>query len=109
MDEPWRAQEARNQLGFRAQNEAVLTGAGRRQHRRSRHEFVCECGDAACSEPILLTMLEYEAVRVHGRRFAVALDHEDPEVERVVAEEATHAIEKLPGPYGRLAMATTPA
>ena len=57
---------------------------------RSRHEFVCECGDAACSEPILLTMLEY-AVRVHGRRFAVALDHEDPEVERVVAEEATHA------------------
>ena len=109
MVEPWRAEEVRNQVRFRALNEEVVVSPDRDRTPDSRHELVCECGDAACSDVIRLTSGEYEAVRAHGARFAIALDHEDPEVENLVAEHRAFAtVEKLAGPYGRLAMAADP-
>jgi hypothetical protein len=109
MDESWRTGEARNQVRFRALNEEVVVSLDAGRSEGSIHQFVCECGDAACSEPIRLTSVEYEAVRAHGARFAIAVDHEDPEVEELVAEHRAFAtVEKLPGPYARLAMAADP-
>jgi hypothetical protein len=37
--------------------------------------FVCECGQLGCNAMIDLTVREYEAVRAHPRRFAVARGH----------------------------------
>ncbi len=72
-------------------------------------EFLCECGDAECTQPIVMTVEEYETVRSHGTRFLVVAGHEAPDVERVVEETDRFAvIEKLPGQPARIAVETDP-
>ena len=62
------------------------------------HTFRCECGDARCDRAIELTRPEYESVRAHATRFAIVLNHENPETDRVVAEHERYAVvEKLVG------------
>ena len=59
-------------------------------------EFLCECGDAGCSQRVFLTLGEYEAVRSNAIRFAVVPGHEIPDVERVVEQNERFAVvEKL--------------
>jgi hypothetical protein len=41
---------------------------------------------------IELTLAEYEAVRAHGRRFAIAPDHENPVVEIVTGQTGRFAV-----------------
>ena len=48
-------------------------------------EFVCECADSGCTQGIPLTEAEYEDVRDHPTRFAVANGHELRQVERVIS------------------------
>lgn len=60
------------------------------------HTYLCECSDGRCSAPIGLTDTEYEAVRSFPVRFAIAVDHENPEVDAVVAERPRFAmLEKI--------------
>ena len=47
-------------------------------------DFACECGSADCSEPIPMTVGEYEAVRAEPTHFAVAPGHERREIESVI-------------------------
>ena len=66
--------------------------------------FVCECGDAECTERVLLTKEEYESVRAHSNRFAIVRGHDIPAVERVVQEtDRFVVVEKLAGPASRIA------
>ncbi len=66
--------------------------------------FVCECGDAECTERIALTKQEYEDVRARGNHFALVPGHQIPQVERVVGETERYlVVEKHPGPPSRLA------
>lgn len=61
-------------------------------------DWTCECGDATCSEPIRVSVEEYEAIRAKPTRFMVAPDsrHLAPEVERVVQrEERFWVVEKV--------------
>ena len=52
---------------------------------------------------------EYEAVRAHARRYLVALDHENPEIERVVSQNAHFAVvETFVGEASRIAEETDP-
>lgn len=48
--------------------------------------WVCECADTGCVEQVQMTFGEYEALREHSHRFAIAPSdaHVYPEVERVV-------------------------
>jgi hypothetical protein len=46
--------------------------------------FVCECGDATCTERIHAALDDYEDVRRNGAEFLLAKGHEELEVERVV-------------------------
>jgi hypothetical protein len=55
-------------------------------------EFSCECGSAACTERIAMTLAEYEAVRAAPTRFAVAPGHEVPDIERVVARHPGYLV-----------------
>ena len=59
-------------------------------------EFICECGDSACTKGIVLTRGEYEAVRGHPTRFAIAVGHEIDRIERVVAVNGQFTVVEKP-------------
>ena len=62
-----------------------------------------------CRQVIMLTPLEYESVRAYGARFAIALNHENPELHQVLEQNERFATrEKLPGPGMRRAFAMNP-
>lgn len=102
----WREREARNEARFRDQNEWIET-ASERFGADPLTAFVCECGDAACTQTIELTNAEYESVRSASTRFAVVLNHENPESEQVVSECSRFAvIDKIEGWSLRIARDT---
>jgi hypothetical protein len=55
-------------------------------------QFVCECGRAGCTEPIMLRLAEYEHVRATPTRFALVRGHEDTERERVTEEHEEYVV-----------------
>jgi hypothetical protein len=55
-------------------------------------DFVCECAQVDCVEQILLTVSEYEALRREPERFAVSSGHDNPDVDRVVAEGERYVV-----------------
>lgn len=102
----WREHEARNEARFRTQNEWIETSSAKPE---TQLAFVCECGDDECSQTIKLTTAEYESVRATSNRFAVALNHENPEFEKVVSECARFAaIDKIEGWGLRISRETDP-
>ena len=101
----WRFGELDHQLGLRRYNEELDVLIAPRGTELSA--YVCECSDAGCTSPINLSHREYAEVRANGAQFAIAIDHEDPETDRLVGEGSRYAtIEKLPGPAARMAIAT---
>lgn len=102
----WREREARNEARFRTQNEWVETAGA---DAASYLAFVCECGDGECNQTITLTPSEYESVRATSNRFAVAPNHENPECEAVISENARFAvIDKIEGWGLRISRETDP-
>src|SRR5215470_17689702 len=101
----WRAQEAINETIFREMNEWTEDDTdGRDGLERPMDTFLCECGDAGCSAPIRLTRSEYEGIRSESTRFALAPNHENPEIDTVIAEnERFTTIEKSFGVPSRIA------
>jgi hypothetical protein len=79
------ARVAKNEVLFREVNERIRELA----RMDGATEFLCECGDAGCVEPVTLTLPEYESVRSEAARFFVRPGHEEPDIEDVVerAEE----------------------
>jgi hypothetical protein len=49
-----------------------------------RAEFVCECGDADCTQQVTMTLADYEGLRRDPRTFAVVPSHEALDVETIV-------------------------
>lgn len=93
-----RAQEARRQTRTRSFNEWVEDANESMGLHAGTDPFRCECGDPGCLFSIDLTRAEYESVRSYATRFAVVPNHENPESDRVVCENARYAvIEKLAG------------
>lgn len=71
--------------------------------------YVCECSDSRCTDPIGLTRPEYESVRTVPVRFAISLNHEDPEIDRLVSENERFAtVEKFYGTPAKIARAADP-
>ena len=69
-------------------NEAVFREVNERINdvtREDAAEYLCECGNATCTETIQMTVAEYEGVRADPTHFAVLPGHEIPDVEDVVA------------------------
>lgn len=75
---------ARNEALFREVNERVEEMSGGRA--LDMIDFICECGDDECTEPMRLTAREYEEVRADPVLFAILPGHAIPEVEDVVAD-----------------------
>jgi hypothetical protein len=106
----WRDQEARNETVFREMNEwTEEANDARLGLDRATDAYLCECSDRRCTEPINLTRREYEAVRAVPVRFAIALNHENPEIDRVLFENPRFAtVEKFHGAGAKIARATDP-
>ena len=106
----WLIEEATNQTVFREMNEWTRDDEGGiGDAKRGRDIYLCECGDGTCTAPILLTLTEYEAVRSEPTRFAIALDHENPEIDSVLVEyERYTVVDKSFGQAAQIARASDP-
>jgi hypothetical protein len=86
---------AGNEALFREVNERVAEVATHFievETKGEKVEFTCECGRADCAEPIGMTLVEYEAIRLVPTRFAVVPAHEQPEIETVVERHPTYFV-----------------
>ena len=84
---------ARNEVTFRAGNEAIVKNVGAPDSPETLG-FICECGSDDCLEPIHLTAAEYEAVRANATHFAVVPGHEDDDERRIDAFDRFTLVEK---------------
>ena len=75
---------ARNEALFREVNERVEEVGGGSPLEAT--DFLCECGNAECTESIALSGREYEQLRSDPLLFAVTPGHEIEDVEDVVSE-----------------------
>jgi hypothetical protein len=104
----WREREVGNETSSREINEWIDESASNADS-GGTHPYVCECSDGACKSTIALTHVEYEEVRAYGTHFAIARDHESPDLDVMVSERARFTIvRKLPGLPARLANASDP-
>ena len=87
-------QRAKTEAVFRDVNERIAESAERFDAEST--EFVCECGDANCAHRIEATLEEYEEVRADATTFLLVPGHEQPDIERVVANRGRfHVVEKM--------------
>lgn len=100
--EAWEVRAARNQSLFRAVNERLQdTAAGD----GATVVIACECAQVDCSEKLELSSSDYEQLRGHPNRFAVAPSHVYPDVEDVVETESAYVVVAKRGEGGAVASA----
>jgi hypothetical protein len=99
-------QIARNEALFREVNERLQDVSEDRATLTT--DFVCECGNAACTETIPMRDEEYESVRADPLLFVIVPGHETGEVEEVVAENERFNVVRKHIAEGMLAGETDP-
>lgn len=71
-----------------AENEARARKENERRsdwfHGHKRVTFVCECADPGCGETLSIDRETYDTLRASASRFAVAVNHDESSIERVV-------------------------
>lgn len=98
---------ARNEAFFRTVNEGIAEASERFESEEA--EFLCECGDPACTDRVEVPLDEYENVREHPTRFLVRRGHVAPEVEQVVTRRRRYAIvEKVDAVAARIVRRLNP-
>jgi hypothetical protein len=99
---------ARNETLFREVNERIREVAVPATPGEPS-DFLCECGSRECTDPIPLTLAQYEEVRGDPTRFVVAPGHVVTDVEDVVASgEGFAIVEKRSPPAVRIAVERDP-
>ena len=83
---------ARNETLFRSVNENIEEAATSGQADDHVFEFFCECSNIDCNLLLPMTVSEYERVRADPRQFVIAMGHELPEIERVVAQGSAYQV-----------------
>ena len=94
---------ALNQSTFRSANERIERAAQSHHFAASqRVPFICECADPGCHETVMLSLVDYEAVRAYSDRFFLVAGHEDAEEtkERILDAEQGYAIVEKIGTAG---------
>ncbi len=91
---------ARNEARFRSANDEIeAVGLGLTAE---VVPFLCECGNASCTRPVLLTLAEYGQVRDNPSRFLVLPGHEHLEAEVVVDAHDRYAVVEKTGAARKL-------
>jgi hypothetical protein len=104
VDDARQRRVAENEVASRNVNEAIEEG-NLRGREDAPPSFICECSDTGCTNHLVLTAPEYERVRAHHRRFAVAPGHVNAEIETIVEAKVGYVIVEKYGEAGRLAEA----
>jgi formate-nitrite transporter family protein len=89
---------AMNESRARTSNDRLRRAADSHRFRREdRVPFLCECGDENCYEIVMITIEDYEHIRVHPTWFLLVAGHEnDATQERIVdAEQGYAVVEKI--------------
>ena len=92
---------AQNESTFRGANETLEERAETITGGRRPTPYLCECEDERCTQVILLTRDQYEAIRANPRTFVLAVGHESPD-DRVLKEGPTFTIVEKTGEEGEL-------
>lgn len=93
----WEEQAAANEAVARDLNEDI-EAAHEEAGRKGMVPMLCECGRPDCEHVVPITLDEYEEVRADPRRFAVAPDHVEAQIDQVVEDEGRFlVVEKRPG------------
>ncbi|MCW2950541.1 MAG: hypothetical protein JWN41_1554 [Thermoleophilia bacterium] len=90
---------ARNEATFRETNERVTHAMSDVRGYALEGDFtvICECAILECVDMVVLTLEQYQKVRVDHRWFAVRPHHVTPGAERVVSEGAGYWIVEKTG------------
>jgi hypothetical protein len=104
----WRTHEIENEILRRTRNEWIEQTSDSFGANHIEEAYVCECGDPDCSDNVSMTRVEYEAVRSVGSRFVVAVDHENPENERVILENRRFTVVEKLMTAGRMSQKADP-
>jgi hypothetical protein len=99
---------ARNEALFREVNERI-EDVQEGFAAQGRTDFLCECGSEDCTQPISLTLAEYEQIRRNPKHFVVLPGHDVVDLERVLERTDRYAVvEKLPGAPAKIALERDP-
>jgi hypothetical protein len=73
-------------------------------------DFLCECAGENCTDPIQITLDDYEEMRRVPTHFAVAagMDHVFPDIERIVAKRDRYFVVEKFGEAGLAAIKLDP-
>ena len=86
---------AKTEALFRSVNERIAEASVRFDNGDAVDaEFLCECGDPACSERLEVPLEEYEQVREDATTFVLDPEHIEPDVEKIVSRRSEYAIVK---------------
>ena len=99
---------AANEDWFRELNELLEQRAAGRAASQGPFEIVCECAREECTERILISFSEYEAIRAKATTFAVLPAHQDPRVERIVISKEHYVVVEKFGEAAALARVENP-
>ena len=97
----------RNEDLFRQVNEAIARGLWPEDPDRLV-AFRCECARLDCNSPVQLTIVEYERVREHPRRFMLLTGHELPVAETVVERHPGYLVVEKQQAAGAVAEGSDP-
>ena len=89
---------AENEAMFREINETINRAASGLSFDDDRHgfEFLCECSRTDCAGRLRMTVRDYDDVRGNAARFAVLRNHDEPDIEVVVADKGEYlVVEKI--------------
>jgi hypothetical protein len=99
---------ARNQSLYRSINEKIKPLNEAFSLTDADPEWICECDDQACVQPMPMTFSEYEALRSQPNRFAVLHGHVNAKVERVVHETDNYVVVEKLGAGAQVAIEKDP-
>lgn len=104
MDEERARRIGKNEALFREVNERIEEIAV-----GDRADFLCECADPSCTQPISLTLEAYAELRSDANLFVIVPGHEEPEVEEVVERlDGYVVVKKREGVPADVARSTDP-
>jgi hypothetical protein len=101
---------AKNQSFFREVNERMRGLSESVEQVSGGADFLCECAGENCTDPIQITLDDYEEMRRVPTHFAVAagMDHVFPDIERIVAKRDGYFVVEKFGEAGLAAIKLDP-
>jgi hypothetical protein len=81
---------AKTESLFRDVNERIAETSERFDSEEA--QFMCECSDSSCAEPLEVPLTEYEQVREDPTTFVLNPEHVEPKIEKIVRHRSGYAV-----------------